>query len=166
MRVGVPTLVLLAMSALATPSFGQLSITSFQPSEISYIGQTPYTLTGSGFTPGVTSGMVVRIDGVATTLTSVTSTQITGFAPSHAVTIDPVDVTVVATDVDGTKEIVRNGKNGFLVPPKNAVVLADAIDRALVMRPIDPDDEIKIRAWDANKMVRDQEALYERALRC
>ncbi|MCA8962133.1 MAG: IPT/TIG domain-containing protein [Planctomycetes bacterium] len=94
MRVGVPTLVLLAMSALATPSFGQLSITSFQPSEISYIGQTPYTLTGSGFTPGVTSGMVVRIDGVATTLTSVTSTQITGFAPSHAVTIDPVDVTV------------------------------------------------------------------------
>ena len=34
---------------------------------------------------------------------------------------------IVATDVPGCREIVRHGVNGLLVPPKNALALADAI---------------------------------------
>jgi glycosyltransferase involved in cell wall biosynthesis len=41
---------------------------------------------------------------------------------------------LVATDVSGCREIVRHGKNGILVPPRDAKALADAI-RALVLDP-------------------------------
>lgn len=34
---------------------------------------------------------------------------------------------IVATDVPGCREIVRHNENGLLVPPKNAVALADAL---------------------------------------
>lgn len=34
---------------------------------------------------------------------------------------------IVTTDVDGCREIVRNGHNGFLVPPRNPDALAEAI---------------------------------------
>ena len=36
---------------------------------------------------------------------------------------------IVATDVPGCREIVRDGETGLLVPPHDAVALADAIDR-------------------------------------
>lgn len=36
---------------------------------------------------------------------------------------------LVATDVPGCREIVHNGENGLLVPPKNARALADAIEK-------------------------------------
>lgn len=36
---------------------------------------------------------------------------------------------LIATDMPGCREIVHNGKNGILVPPKNAVALADAIEK-------------------------------------
>jgi glycosyltransferase involved in cell wall biosynthesis len=38
---------------------------------------------------------------------------------------------IVATDVPGCREIVRPGENGWLVPPRNAVALADALDQAI-----------------------------------
>jgi glycosyltransferase involved in cell wall biosynthesis len=41
---------------------------------------------------------------------------------------------VVASHVGGVPEIVRNGVNGFLVPPSNPGVLADALRRALAMK--------------------------------
>ncbi len=40
-------------------------------------------------------------------------------------------VPVVATAVDGTPEVVDEGVSGFLVPPRNAEVLADRIGRLL-----------------------------------
>ena len=35
---------------------------------------------------------------------------------------------IITTDVPGCKEVVENGKNGFLVPVKNAVALSDALE--------------------------------------
>ena len=66
----------------------------------------------------------------------------------------------VGTRVDGTPEIIRDGKNGYLVEPRNPEALAQALDRALVTRPLDPQDEVRIGEWDGQTMVREQESLY------
>jgi glycosyltransferase involved in cell wall biosynthesis len=67
----------------------------------------------------------------------------------------------VGTRVDGTSEIIHEGKNGFLVEPRSPPALADALERALIERPIDPADRIRVRQWDADEMVRQQESFYE-----
>jgi glycosyltransferase involved in cell wall biosynthesis len=36
---------------------------------------------------------------------------------------------VIATEVGGIPELVRNGENGILVPPADSLALAEAIDR-------------------------------------
>jgi len=38
---------------------------------------------------------------------------------------------VVATDVQGCRDIIQHGVNGLLVPPKNAVALAEALDQLI-----------------------------------
>ena len=38
---------------------------------------------------------------------------------------------IVATDVPGCREAVESGKNGFLVPPRDALALAEAIEKLL-----------------------------------
>jgi len=38
---------------------------------------------------------------------------------------------LVATDIPGCREVVRNGVNGYLVPPKQAVPLAEAIEKII-----------------------------------
>lgn len=68
------------------------------------------------------------------------------------------------TNVDGTPEIIRPGKNGYLVPPRDPRALARAIDDALTHRPVDPDDVARLQAWDARTMVTTQEAAYEHLL--
>lgn len=67
----------------------------------------------------------------------------------------------VGTRVDGTPEIIIDGRNGYLVPPRNPNALAQALAKALVSRPIDPADETRILEWDGDRMVRQQEDLYE-----
>ena len=39
---------------------------------------------------------------------------------------------LVTTDTPGCREIVKDGLNGFLVPPKNPSTLADALQRLLL----------------------------------
>lgn len=68
----------------------------------------------------------------------------------------------VGTRVDGTPEVIRDGQNGFLVEPRDPSALARAMARAIDERPVDPSDQLRIRAWDADQMVRSQESLYER----
>lgn len=38
---------------------------------------------------------------------------------------------LVATDIEGCRVVVREGVNGFLVPPRNPIALADALERLL-----------------------------------
>lgn len=66
----------------------------------------------------------------------------------------------VGTRVDGTPEIIRDGKNGYLVEPRNPEALGRALARALVVQPLDPQDEVRIREWDGQTMVQQQEDLY------
>ncbi|MEM7677930.1 MAG: glycosyltransferase [Myxococcota bacterium] len=66
----------------------------------------------------------------------------------------------VGTRVDGTPEIIREGKNGFLVPPQNPAALASAIESALDMRPLDPADVDRVQAWSTSRMVSDQQEAY------
>lgn len=68
----------------------------------------------------------------------------------------------VGTRVDGTSEIIRNGKNGWLVEPRDPEALARAIVRTLETRPLDPDDVARVEAWAAPRMVADQEEFYTR----
>ncbi|MBK8014352.1 MAG: glycosyltransferase family 4 protein [Deltaproteobacteria bacterium] len=71
----------------------------------------------------------------------------------------------VGTRVDGTTEIIRHGKNGFLVEPRAPAKLGNALIEALVQRPVDPDDAQRIQAWDADKMVEAQADLYRDLVR-
>lgn len=68
----------------------------------------------------------------------------------------------VGTRVDGTAEVIRNGRNGFLVEPRSPARLATAIIQALTERPVDPEDVERVEEWSADRMVRQQEALYLR----
>ncbi len=68
----------------------------------------------------------------------------------------------VGTRVDGTPEIIRDGKNGFLVEPESPDELAAALERALEERPIDPEDAIRVQEWGTQRMVEAQEGLYEK----
>ena len=74
---------------------------------------------------------------------------------------------VVATDVDGNKELVVHGTTGFLVPPKHPPALANSIGRLLA------DSDGRKRMGEASlararsefameRMVRSHEAYYER----
>jgi glycosyltransferase involved in cell wall biosynthesis len=66
----------------------------------------------------------------------------------------------VGTRVDGTSEVIRDGRNGFLVEPRDPHAFAQALERALIERPVDPEDEERIEEWDADAMVEAQERLY------
>ncbi|MCK4718474.1 MAG: glycosyltransferase family 4 protein, partial [Thermoplasmata archaeon] len=50
---------------------------------------------------------------------------------------------VIASDIEGNREMIRNGENGFLVDPDNTEALASAIVKAL-------DPELKGKAYEAN----------------
>jgi glycosyltransferase involved in cell wall biosynthesis len=43
---------------------------------------------------------------------------------------------IVTTNVPGCREVVTDGENGFLVPPRNSFALADAIQKLLINPPM------------------------------
>lgn len=72
---------------------------------------------------------------------------------------------LVATNVPGCREIVRNGENGFLVPPRNAAALADAIeqlanDRSLREKMGEKSRALAIEFFSMNKIVERYFAIY------
>ncbi|GAB4365463.1 MAG: glycosyltransferase family 4 protein [Deltaproteobacteria bacterium] len=74
---------------------------------------------------------------------------------------------VVATAVDGTREIVDDGRDGFLAPPGDTALLADRVIRILSgSGGLDPGykrDRL-LREFDREEMVRAQERLYAELL--
>jgi glycosyltransferase involved in cell wall biosynthesis len=70
----------------------------------------------------------------------------------------------VGTDVNGTSEVIRTGKNGYLVRPSDPTALATAMAKALINQPIDPDDEGRLVDWEVEHMVHQQEDLYRELL--
>jgi len=72
---------------------------------------------------------------------------------------------VIATDVDGTPEIITHMKDGWLVPPADANELATAIERLLKDKPLrdrlskDGFETVK-RRFDINLMVQNYHRLY------
>jgi glycosyltransferase involved in cell wall biosynthesis len=66
---------------------------------------------------------------------------------------------------DGVRDIIRDGENGFIVPPGNAAALAEKIsallgDAALRARMADAARTTDLKEFDIDEMVKSQERLY------
>jgi len=76
---------------------------------------------------------------------------------------------IVTTDVPGCREIVIDGKNGYLVPPRNPEAIADAIEKLLNDKTLRREMGEKGRAlvereFGIKKIVEDTISLYQRML--
>jgi glycosyltransferase involved in cell wall biosynthesis len=71
-------------------------------------------------------------------------------------------VPVIASDIDGNREIIHPGRNGALAIPGNALDFAAKIEQALNQSwTVDPQLAANIREeFDIDRMVRLQEDLY------
>lgn len=77
---------------------------------------------------------------------------------------------VVATDVGGTNEIIRDGENGFLVPPGNSVKLAEKIMLLLLNENIAKEFGENAftfvrKNYDISLMISSYESLYQSLLK-
>ncbi|MBM4078939.1 MAG: glycosyltransferase family 4 protein, partial [Planctomycetes bacterium] len=76
---------------------------------------------------------------------------------------------VISYDVDGAKEVVLDGKTGYLVPPQSVDELAEAIVKTL-SNPVraremaEAGRALVIERFDADTMVAQIDALYKRLL--
>ena len=77
-------------------------------------------------------------------------------------------VPVVATDVDGVREAVREGVDGYLAPPGHVGALAAKVVHLLttpgLREKMGTDARHGLAGWDIHDMVRQQAALYDRLL--
>ena len=76
---------------------------------------------------------------------------------------------IVTTDVPGCREVVMNGENGYLVPPRNPEALASAIkkllsDKALRQKMGEKGRALVEREFDIGKIVEQTISLYQRIL--
>lgn len=76
---------------------------------------------------------------------------------------------VVATNVPGCREIVRDRFNGLAVPPKNPAALAEAIDELLSDSPLremmgDRSRKLAVEEWSSSKITGQILALYHELL--
>jgi glycosyltransferase involved in cell wall biosynthesis len=73
---------------------------------------------------------------------------------------------IVATDVAGCREIVRPGENGWLVPPRNAIALADALREAIAKPELcarygEAGRRLVERDFSLDAIIRDTIAVYQ-----
>ena len=75
---------------------------------------------------------------------------------------------VVGTDVDGGREAILNGRNGFLVAPGDILSLAERATRLLADKDLAArfgrEAKALVGQWDIDQMVQEQENLYLRLL--
>ena len=75
---------------------------------------------------------------------------------------------VVATNVDGTPEVVRDGETGYLVPPGDPEAIADRVTRLLLhpdeARRMGATARTRVEEFDIDTMVRRQEEIYRELL--
>lgn len=75
---------------------------------------------------------------------------------------------VVASDIPGNREIVRDGRNGFLVDVSDHSLFSrkiiDLIERRDMRERLGRGPDEDFSEWDADRMVRKQESLYEALL--
>ena len=76
---------------------------------------------------------------------------------------------IVATDVPGCREIVQEGINGFLVPPRNSIALAEALIKLITNKELrlqmgSRGREIVIKEFAVEKVVAKTMTLYEELL--
>jgi len=81
-----------------------------------------------------------------------------------------VGLPIVTADVPGCREVVINGENGYLVPPRNPEALADAIEKLLNDKALRREMGGKGRAlvereFGIEKIVEETLSLYQRMLR-
>lgn len=77
---------------------------------------------------------------------------------------------IVATDVPGCREIVRDGVNGFLVPPRDALALAEALQKLIVDKDLRKQmgakgREIVLQEFSEKKIISETLAVYQEILR-
>ncbi len=77
---------------------------------------------------------------------------------------------IIATDVPGCRKVVRHRVNGLLIPPKNAVALADAIVLLLEQPELRHElgrrgREIVVKEFSSTIVIRQTLALYDELLR-
>jgi len=75
-----------------------------------------------------------------------------------------VGVPIVATDVDGIAEVIRNGKNGYLVPPGDTAGMAqkliELLENETLRRQMGATAKSLVQEFSAEKMVEDYTRLY------
>jgi glycosyltransferase involved in cell wall biosynthesis len=74
---------------------------------------------------------------------------------------------IVASDVDGVREMIRNGETGLLVPRADPQKLAEAVSRLLEDRDLASRLGLRAQAvipprFTLERMVRETESLYSR----
>ncbi len=75
---------------------------------------------------------------------------------------------IVTTDVPGCREIVRQDENGLLVPARNAIALADALEKllenpSLRQKMAENGRRIAVNEFDTRQVVQSTVAFYNRA---
>lgn len=71
-----------------------------------------------------------------------------------------LQVPAIVTDINGSNEIITDGKNGFIVPPKNASELQKAMERLLTDRAL----RESLRAYSQQSILRFEQKLVWEAL--
>lgn len=74
---------------------------------------------------------------------------------------------IIATDVPGCREIVREGINGFLVPPGNSIALAEALIKLITNKELrlqmgSRGREIVLRDFSEQRVITETLAIYQR----
>ncbi len=75
---------------------------------------------------------------------------------------------LISTEIDGIKDLLENGKEGLLVPPKDGNALAEAIERlytdSVFRDSLAENAKVKIRRFDTKIIAKQWKQYYERML--